>query len=67
MSASIPAAFTAARERKKRFVWILIVYPDPAFDGHRNSDICLHCDNAISDQRGLRHQTGTELSNLHPI
>jgi hypothetical protein len=55
------------RKGEKGFVRILIIYPNPAFDGHRNSHTCFHGSNTIGDQRGFRHQTRAEPANLNAI
>src|SRR6266852_3090829 len=56
-----------ARERIERFLRILVVDADAAFDGHRNPDRRLHGGDAIADEARLRHQTGAEPALLHAI
>ena len=67
MSASTPADLDRVRERKQRFLGILLVDSNPAFDSHGNFDRRLHGGDAISDHRRLRHQAGAKPALLHAV
>ena len=56
-----------ARERIERFLRILVVDADAAFDGHRDFHRRLHGGDAVADQARLRHQAGAEPALLHAI
>src|SRR5262245_43550512 len=54
-------------ERLQRLLGILRVDADAALDGHRHAYPCLHCSDAVANQRRLGHQAGAEAPFLHAV
>src|SRR5262249_37058817 len=52
---------------KQRFLGILLVYRDPAFDCYRYFDRSFHCSDAIAYQRRLGHEARAEAALLDAI
>ena len=54
-------------ERLERFLGILVVDANSAFDRNRHLHLGPHRRDALGDETGLRHQAGTEAAFLYPV
>ncbi len=51
----------------EKSVVVQLVDADTALHGDRHADRLAHCDQAIADELGLRHQARAEIAFLHSV